>query len=409
MNCRVILILFTFFLLSPYAHAERTIRGSVFLSDGTAAEGYRVRAFDEDMGSDEQMCETRVNSSGNYSMTFRTGTWDGPKVGTMWRPDIYIVVARPLPDGGWRRSDQSGVRPDWTVRYDINHNFRLPDDGECPATAKFDTTGVWRGCKCALGSHKRWLDAAHYKARCEAGYSPEKACKVSGGTWVGYDNRYGKCIKEPDLPSVHRALRREAYYAYMNRVAQNVQLESLPNWVVVRYQSFYPTVKLNEVMIGESKNTPTSTTAITDCKKIYYPKGLNELPKIRSESTPNYFLLLHEIAHTGQCMSLNPGIFSSKRDKYADMWFSNLPMPTLLSILEDGVPADNSVHDKMPMEKDADSRAAQIVLRTGKGQVPANKCPTKRFSTREYRGCGCPPGTTKKYSGMFSEFAECKN
>jgi hypothetical protein len=397
--------------LATPVHAERTVYGHVVDSHGNAVSGYRVRALDSDtVGSDEEMCETRTDTAGNYRMTYRKGTWDGPKVGTAWRPDIYVVVAKPKPGGGWQRVDQSGIRTDWKVAEDLNHNFTLPNDGECPFPAKFATTGVWNGCNCPSGTYKRWLDYVKYEARCAEGQSPEDACKVQGKVWVGVNDSKGACIGEPDIPTAHRWLQREAYRLYMRRVAKNVTLSPLPAWIVSAYQPYYPNVSLGNITIGESSTTPSAGTAITDCQKIYFPAAAQELSKIRSHATDvNYHWFLHEIGHSNQCMGLSGGTFSTKRDKYADMWFGNLPLPVLLSIVTDGVPVDGSIHDHMPMETDADRQAAAIIRATGIGTIPSPAtCPTGEFSTRDNRGCVCPTGTQKSYKGPFDEKAECK-
>jgi hypothetical protein len=401
------------FGLSIEASANRTIYGTVVDSNGRPVQGYRVRALDSDtVGNDEEMAETTTDASGNYYMTYRKRTWDGPKVGTAWRPDIYIVVAKPKPGGGWTRVDQSGIRSDWAVRNDIRHDFTLPNDGECPFPAKFDTTGVWRGCNCPSGSYKRWLDAINFEARCAQGQSPEDRCKTRAGHWKGFNNTKGVCVEAPDIPSVHRWLQREAYRKYMRDVAKDVDLEPLPAWLIKQYQRHFTYVNLRNVRIGESDSTPSDSTAIVDCQKVYFPQASGELPKIRSQATDlSYHWLLHELAHTNQCMSLEPGSvsFSTKRDKYGDMWFANLPEPVLLSILTDGVPVDDSVHDRMPMEADADRQATAIIRATGIGTIPTPAaCPTGEFSTRDNRGCACPRGTKKDYKGLFAEKAECK-
>jgi len=387
------------------------VYGAVVDSHGIPVTGYRVRAFDADpVGGDELMAETTTNVAGQYSMTYRKGTWDGPKVGTAWRPDIYVVVAKPKPGGGWTRVDQSGVHGDWHMRDDLKVDFNLPNDGECPFPAKFDTTGVWRGCNCPSGTYKRWLDLINYEARCAAGQSPEATCKVQGGTWIGHNNTKGVCAKETDLPSAHRWLMREAYRKYMRDVAKGVVLELLPAWVISRYQRFYRNVDLRKVRIGESDSTPSDGTAITDCQKMYFPLAAGELKHVRTETAEvNYHWLLHELGHTNQCMQLQPDVLSTKRDKYADMWFGNLPEAVLVSIMTDGVPVDDALHDRMPMEQDADRQAAAIITATGIGTIPpAAACPSGEFSTRDNRGCACPSGTSKTYKGVFDEKAICQ-
>ena len=408
----VSLLLFTLIILmATPSNAKRIIQGKVFGADGNPVAGYRVRAYDSDTPSaDDKMGQSLTNSLGWYSFQYRgveNGMgWDGPHSShhTSWRPDIYIVVAKPKPGGGWTRVDQTGVRSNHTMAYDITQNFRIPDDGVCPYPAKFTTTNVWRGCSCPTGTYKRWLDYLKHEARCADGLSPKAQCENRNEYgWYGINNSHGICVKASNIYAVHR----QAYYKYFQNISNGVAMESLPAWVITRYDSYYPNVSLADIRIGESNNTPSDRTAITDCKKIYFPAAAGELARIRTESSPNYFWLLHEIAHSDQCMGLDKGSFSTKRDKYADMWFSQLPQAIIISIMTDGIPVDGAIHDNMPMETGADTKAAQVINATGIGSIPVNNCPSGTFSTRDHRGCKCPNRTKKEYKGLFNEEAYC--
>jgi len=413
---QLFLFLFVILIAMP-SYAKRVIQGTVTMANGSPANGYRVRAYDDDPAPnpDEKMGEAFTNAAGRYWFQYKGRSWDGPhsRHHTQWRPDIYIVVAKSIPGGGWKRVATSGIRKNHKLKNNITQNFQVPIEGECPSSARFSTTNTWRGCKCPAGMHKRYLDLFKRKARCASGCSGKVKChrkcadvsqnESRGSVWFGYDKDHGKCVKPSNIYAVYR----QAYYKYFQTVRKGVVMESLPPWVIKRYDNYYPHVHLTDIRIGESTKTPDNGTAITDCKKIYFPAAANELARIRTESNPDYFWLLHEMAHSNQCMGLNKGRFSTKRDKYADMWFSQLPKTIVGSILADGIPVGGSVHDHMPMEKDADRKAAQIIKVTGIGTTPNIPCPGGEFSTRKHRGCKCPNGTTKHYRGLFKGKVRC--
>ena len=406
-------------LFTVPSNAARIIQGIVLLSDGNPAVGYRVRALDKDTGKDDRMKTTTTNAAGRYRMQYRKKRWD-PVPGKRKRPDIYLVVARRMPGGKWKRVGQTGVKRNWPMRRDIIHNFNLPRDGDCPIPAKFSSRGAWRGCKCPLPTSKHWLDYVNHYARCKAQDTPKKKCRLAGGIWLGLNTSKGTCAQQPNVPIANRWLRREAYKKYMGWVNKGLvaALQPLPQWVITDYDRYYPNVKLSEVWIGETTNTPGPNTAITDCKKIYYNKKEKELVNIVAKTNISTFLhkLLHEIAHTNQCWGLSKGTFSNKREKYADMWFSNLPLPVLITIHTDPLAPlatasgiSDIVHDKMPMEKDADNQADKILRATGNAAlVSVNQCPMgRKFSTRLLRGCVCPKGGKKVYIGAFNRTARC--
>ena len=385
------------------AEARDTVYGKVVDMDGNPISNMRVKAVDKDKTREQVMGITFTNGKGEYRIKYRHKHWDSC-CKSKRRPDIRVYLSEKKPGGGYTRRDQSRTFNNHIMKKDLSVNFRVVNKGMCPYPADFKTTKTWRGCSCPTGTYKRWLDYTKYKARCADGLSPKVQCeKKRAYRWYGIDNKHGVCIKPMNIVAVHR----QAYYAYFKGVSKGVKMERLPNWAIKRYDRFFPNVSLRDVRIGESNNTPSESTVITDCKKIYYPAARNELNRIRTESSPNYFLLLHELAHTDQCMGLKKGTLNTKRDKYADMWFSQLPKATIISILNDGIPVRNGIHNRMPMEKQADQKAKEVIKATGIGTIPVLRCPTGRFSTRTFRGCECPSGTTKKYSGPLKSHANC--
>lgn len=104
---------------------------------------------------------------------------------------------------------------------------------------------------------------------------------------------------------------------------------------------------------------------MTDCSTIYFPadsgRGIvstienGNIFKPGYENWLNWFL--HELEHANQCINWGG------RLNYADQWFSQLDTPVLAEIMENaGLPIlrMKEIHDKMPMERQADSKANEI-------------------------------------------------
>lgn len=193
-------------------------------------------------------------------------------------------------------------------------------------------------------------------SRCKKGYK-----------WMGIDNNIGACVKFSNLMNIHR----HGYYTFFQFVSRGVQLKALPAYFVKDYSRHFKYVRLADVRVGKSRATPSSKTAITDCKKIYLPAGLDHYDALMGNKLANrhYYLILHELAHANQCMKIaKPTDGSTKRDRYADMWFGQLPKSVFAAILK-GKLTDTEIHDRMPMEKDATAQANAIIRKTGKGKV----------------------------------------
>ncbi|HED34435.1 MAG TPA: carboxypeptidase regulatory-like domain-containing protein [Gammaproteobacteria bacterium] len=390
-------------LISGTANARDIVRGKVVDMDGAPVKNMRVKAVDKDSTREQEMGKAFTNEKGEYLIKYTHKHWDSC-CGKDRRPDIRVYLSERKPAGGFKRRDQSKVYKNWVMKKDLVVNFTIKNIGICPYPADFKTTKVWRGCSCPTGTYKRWLDYAKYKARCANGVSPKAECeKKRTYVWYGTDNNHGLCVKPMNVVAIHR----QAYYAYFKKIGKGVKMERLPGWVIKRYDRFFPNIALKDVLIGEYYNNPKNTSTITDCKKIYFPVTRNKLARIRTEKNPDYYLLLHELAHTDQCMGLKRGNYSTRRDKYADMWFSQLPKATIVSILSDGILLDNSIHDKMPMEKQADQKAREIIAATGIGTSPVIRCPDGVFSTRTFRNCECLAGTKKQYSDFLKSRAQC--
>jgi hypothetical protein len=107
-------------------------------------------------------------------------------------------------------------------------------------------------------------------------------------------------------------------------------------------------------------------------------------------------------------MTMPNNVLGSHRDFYADMWFRHLAVGVVKALAASNFSVSSSqIHDKMPMEVDADEKAAEIVVATGIGTMPG-LCPTtSKFSTRTYRGCRCATGK-KQYEGTFKRQATCR-
>lgn len=400
---RIVRILVVALIIATPALAERTIRGVAKDARGQPMKGLLVQAFDSDSpDKDDFMGSSLTNSRGEYTIRYPKKKWDS---GSKWRPDILLKFFRTLGNSGappYKLATQTGVRSDHPVRTDLKIDVTVPDPGGCPVPAKFDTTGRWRGCKCPDGMHKRWLDAFKKSARCARGDSPRKKCRQKRGyKWVGIDSRYGTCVKASNLINVHR----HAYFEFFKKIRKGITTRSLPAWFVAKYDAKFPKVKLADIRWGISMHSPSP--GITDCKKIYFAPEHNPKRALRSEaafdaaSAFTKYLVAHEIAHSNQCMGLRGGGGSTKRDRYADMWFSQLPGAILKGILSDGKPMGSTVHDAMPMEKAADRKAAELGF-----AKPTVACPGGTFNTRSHRGCKCA-GRKKFVDPVFKSRARC--
>lgn len=356
------------------AFAKHLVHGTVKKEDGTPASGYRVRIWDADSGGDELMGEVLTDHRGRYRVSYRNNGWDGPAsdVHTFWRPDIYIVVSSLEPNGDWKPVDRSGEYSNHRMSRNIQRDFRIPPTGQCPYPAKFDTRSrAWNGCHCPLGSYKRWLDLLKMDARCAKGDSPRDNCIQDGGQWhsLGPNSTRGVCVPAVTAfgyPNPLAYLRREAYKFYFEGI--KVKTHPLAPWLIKRYQQYFPHLNLKDVEIAESPNLVD--VAMTDCKRIYFPGNQHYVNSLKTELSADNGVLclpLHELRHADQCMGMNPHSSATRRERYADMWFAQLPDAVIFSILDQQWPSASSIHNHMPMETDADRVRNQIMSATGTG------------------------------------------
>ena len=150
----------------------------------------------------------------------------------------------------------------------------------------------------------------------------------------------------------------QVYKAYFKRVDQGKKKSTkLPANLINMLKSHFRGLK--KVTAFESKNVH-GQNAMTDCMKIYFPANSGMINKIKN----GYFLnkkdnnlqwLLHELQHTQQCQRVGG------RAKYANVWFKQVKTTTLIAANSGQAINEKSIHDSMPMEKEADSTADRIL------------------------------------------------
>ena len=115
----------------------RTVYGYITNKNGHPAPGLRVRAFDHDLLSpDDLMGTDMTDGNGYYEIHYESGHWDSaPHAWTIWRPDIYIKVSAPVngrcDDGTWRPEknwialSHSGVKNNHPHRHNLRRDLQL--------------------------------------------------------------------------------------------------------------------------------------------------------------------------------------------------------------------------------------------------------------------------------------------
>lgn len=162
------------------------------------------------------------------------------------------------------------------------------------------------------------------------------------------------------------------YRRYMDLLGAGVKLHHLPDGYVDQLKAYYPNVNLRSVRFGFSDRQP-SGNATTDCHNMYF-SSRDYTEKLRTGTlTVNDDLswLYHELRHTEQCKEVGG------RDPFAEMWFKDFEYSALTTNLNN--PDYYKVlHDKMPMERDADTRATAVENELGslsQTQSPASAAP----------------------------------
>ena len=142
----------------------------------------------------------------------------------------------------------------------------------------------------------------------------------------------------------------------MDQLGAGVRLENLPNAYVEQLKGYFPKIDLRTVRVGYSSRQPSGNTT-TDCHNVYsgVREFVDQLRNASVGSNPTLLsLLYHELRHTEQCNEMGG------RDFYAERWFGDFAISALTSNLNN--PNYYTVlHDRMPMEKNAETRATEVL------------------------------------------------
>jgi len=132
---------------------------------------------------------------------------------------------------------------------------------------------------------------------------------------------------------------------------------------IAALQRYYPRVDLRKVRIAYSGRLQSYGGCTTDCDTIYCGNRdfVNSVRSSILNAVTNRKLYFHELEHTEQC-EMRGG-----RNRYAMMWFRHLAPGTVKAIGQGRSAGDfgTRIHDDMPMEGDADRKAATVCASTG--------------------------------------------
>lgn len=148
------------------------------------------------------------------------------------------------------------------------------------------------------------------------------------------------------------------YRRYMEQLSLGVEMYRLPQAYVEVLAPYYPNADLTKVRFGVSRRQPPGT-GTTDCHKIYFrdrwfAEALSDGTYDLTAKDPNLREgLYHELRHVEQCAELGG------RESYAERWFRDVEYAILLKLIQNPTDGPN-VHDLMPMEDDANTRAQQV-------------------------------------------------
>ncbi|HET9712950.1 MAG TPA: hypothetical protein VFP64_13740, partial [Pyrinomonadaceae bacterium] len=143
-------------------------------------------------------------------------------------------------------------------------------------------------------------------------------------------------------------LRLNLYRTYMARLGEGVALHSLPQSYLDVLNPWFLGPDLRNWRFGFS-DRQRSGTATTDCSITYFNdrQFVDTLRVGRLSQDSNFEWLFHELQHFVQC--------NNRRDWYAARWFMELPT----AIVQGG--DLKAIHDRMPMEGDADTVADRVL------------------------------------------------
>ncbi len=211
---------------------------------------------------------------------------------------------------------------------------------------------AWSACKLVKGQD----DIAKAKARCaEFKKNWGGKCEVSSplcrAGWVKL-GKYGK-FRACRPIQITANMRYNIYKAFMRKFEGKAKHKMHPELrkVVAKHYKMDP----NKVRWGYASNTPS--TCITDCMNIYC-NNKNLIDQVRTGRV-SASIIFHELEHSAQCVK------RGSRKEYAKLWFKDLPIGFFgafdLSVKDK---FKNKIHDKMPMEKQAEAKA-QSVAKSG--------------------------------------------
>ena len=151
-----------------------------------------------------------------------------------------------------------------------------------------------------------------------------------------------------------------AYAAYFAFIGSGATERFLPSSVIQKLEPYFVNDVLSAVRYASSEHT--NHKAITDCYKIYFPKGYGVVSTIQNGeifedwAKDDLHWLLHELAHAEQCRA------EGGRSDFADRWFSELGTTTAAKLVTDprSISAE-TIHDAMPMEQDAEAKADRVL------------------------------------------------
>jgi hypothetical protein len=143
------------------------------------------------------------------------------------------------------------------------------------------------------------------------------------------------------------------YKTYFSRVQNHsTDNQPLPKWIIEKYQRYFKK-NLKKITVAESSQVYRGN-AMTDCERIYFPKGTLRDVLVPDSNGKASEWLLHELWHAEQCRK------KGGRNNYAAMWFRTTGIGTINALASGDDKLAKKIHDKNPMESDAALNAKRI-------------------------------------------------
>ena len=142
----------------------------------------------------------------------------------------------------------------------------------------------------------------------------------------------------------------DLYFTYMGQLGGGVTMSQLPQLYIDLLQPHYGGADLRGWRFGFGDRQPANN-ATTDCSNTYF-NNRNFVDKLRAghlTENADFSWLFHEMQHFVQCTRLG------SRGAYAKMWFDQLET----TFIQNSDLA--TLHDRMPMEGEADATAATVL------------------------------------------------